>query len=293
MARFRHRGSRSLGPALERARTARILTRMGALDTMVPRLGTNRRTLVAASAVIAAGTAAVVALGQPLARPACERRTFEGSPFTVCTFDARRDELRLAWRGKDSKALRGLAPLADDLGDDARRVRFAMNAGMYDADGSPIGVLVSRGATVHPLNTSNGDGNFYLQPNGVFSVDRGGAVHVEPTAAYAARRPESEWATQSGPMLVIDGALHPAITEDGPSRKIRNGVGAPDAHTALFVISDEPVSFGRFARLFRDDLHCKDALFLDGVVSSAWIPDAGRRDAGHPLGPMVVVLDRR
>jgi uncharacterized protein YigE (DUF2233 family) len=95
------------------------------------------------------------------------------------------------------------------------------------------------------------------------------------------------------PMLVIDGALHPAITEDGPSRKIRNGVGARDAYTALFVISDAPVSFGRFARLFRDDLHCKDALFLDGVVSNAWIPEAGRRDTEHPLGPMVVVLDRR
>jgi uncharacterized protein YigE (DUF2233 family) len=266
---------------------------MGALGRMVPWPGVSRRMRIAASAVIAAAAAAVVARGQPSPRAACERHTFEGSPFTVCTFDARRDELRLAWQGKDGKALRGLARLADDLGDHARRVRFAMNAGMYDADGSPIGVLVTRGATAHPLDTSNGDGNFHLQPNGVFSLDRGGAVHVEPTAAYAARRPEPEWATQSGPMLVIDGALHPAIAADGPSRKIRNGVGARDAHTALFAISDEPVSFGRFARLFRDDLHCKDALFLDGVVSSAWIPEAGRRDTGHPLGPMVVVLDRR
>jgi uncharacterized protein YigE (DUF2233 family) len=168
-----------------------------------------------------------------------------------------------------------------------------MNAGMYDDRGAPIGVLVARGAALHPLDTGDGSGNFYLQPNGVFSVDRDGAVHVEPTRAYAARHAESVWATQSGPMLVIDGALHPAIADDGPSRKVRNGVGARDAHTALFVISDTPVSFGRLARLFRDELRCHDALFLDGVVSNAWIPSAERRDSGHELGPMVVVLDRR
>lgn len=120
---------------------------------------------------------------------------------------------------------------------------------------------------------------------------RGSAVRVKAT--YAARHAEPMWAAQSGPMLVIDGALHPAIAADGPSRKIRNGVGARDAHTALCVISDTPVSFGRLARLFRDELHGRDALFLDGVVSSVWIPGAQRRDGGHELGPMVVVLDRR
>jgi len=88
-------------------------------------------------------------------------------------------------------------------------------------------------------------------------------------------------------------SLHPAIADDGASRKVRNAVGARDAHTALFVISDTPVSFGRLAQLFRDELRCRDALFLDGVVSSAWIPSAERRDSGHELGPMVIVLDRR
>jgi uncharacterized protein YigE (DUF2233 family) len=84
-----------------------------------------------------------------------------------------------------------------------------------------------------------------------------------------------------------------AIAGDGSSRKIRNGVGARAAHTALFVISGTPVSFGRLVRLFRDELRCHDALFLDRVVSSAWLPSAQHRDSGHELGPMVVVLDRR
>lgn len=224
------------------------------------------------------------------ASPPCTRRTFEGSTFTVCTFDARRSEFRLASQGRTGAALRGFAALADELGSEAQRVAFAMNAGMFDAEGAPIGLLVAGGVTRHPLDSDDGTGNFYLKPNGVLSVDRDGAVHVEPTASYAARHPEPAWATQSGPMLVIDGALHPAIARDGASRTIRNGVGAFDAHTALFAISEAPVSLGRFARLFRDELHCASALFLDGAVSSAWIPSAGRRDAHHPLGPLLVVL---
>jgi uncharacterized protein YigE (DUF2233 family) len=93
-------------------------------------------------------------------------------------------------------------------------------------------------------------------------------------------------------MLVIDGALHPQIQNDGPSRYIRNGVGVRDEQTAFFVISSGVVSFGRFARFFRDELNCDDALFLDGSVSSLWAPQMERKDEITDLGPMVVVLSR-
>jgi uncharacterized protein YigE (DUF2233 family) len=170
-----------------------------------------------------------------------------------------------------------------------------MNAGMYDDEGSPVGLLIRWGATLHALEIGDGTGNFYLKPNGVFSIDRDRHVRVETSDAYTARHGQAEivWATQSGPMLVMDGALHPTITADGTSRKLRNGVGARDAHTALFVISDAEVSFGRLARLFRDELRCANALFLDGTVSSLWLLSAGRRDASHQLGPIVVVLEPR
>ncbi len=229
------------------------------------------------------------------ANPACERTTFEGDGFTVCTFDAAHHQLRIGSQGADGTPMRGFAALARELGDDARRVRFAMNAGMYNEDGSPVGLLISQGAVLHPLELGDGPGNFYLKPNGVFSVDREGQVRVETSDAYAARHRQADvvWATQSGPMLVIDGALHPAISADGASRKLRNGVGTRDVHTAVFVISDAEVSFGRLARLFRDELRCANALYLDGTVSSAWIPSARRRDAAHRLGPIAVVLGPR
>jgi uncharacterized protein YigE (DUF2233 family) len=226
------------------------------------------------------------------AEGACESRTFEGSRFTVCPFDARAHEVRLAWRGKDANALRSLAALEAALGPEAQRVRFAMNAGMYDEDGAPIGLYVEQGERLKRISLKGGPGNFHLLPNGVFAVDGKGQVSLTPSQEFTGRVKAPVWATQSGPMLVIDGKLHPKLDADGPSRLVRNGVGVKDPGTAWFAISDEGVSFGRFARFFRDELGARNALFFDGTVSSLWDPGAGRQDAYPRLGPMVVVLRR-
>jgi uncharacterized protein YigE (DUF2233 family) len=225
-------------------------------------------------------------------KPTCEPRTFEGSSFTVCPFDAATDDIRLAWRGADGKPLRSLAALEQSLGEKAARVRFAMNAGMFDEEGNPIGLFIEDGEERKSLNTRAGGGNFHLLPNGVFAVSKKGRVSVTPTKELRREVPSPRWATQSGPMLVIDGKLHPKFDKNGPSQLVRNGVGVRGPETAYFVISEEGVSFGRFARFFRDALGCGDALYLDGSVSSLWDPGAGRQDAFSELGPMVVILGR-
>lgn len=222
----------------------------------------------------------------------CESRTFEGARFTVCRVDSRQQDIELRWKGRDGKALRTFPKLANDLGMDARRLRFAMNAGMFEDNGMPVGLYVERGRTLRPLNTRDADGNFYLKPNGVFVVDGDDHVAVETAEAFGRGDKSVTFATQSGPMLVIDGKLHPKISDDGPSKNIRNGVGVSDNHTAWFVISDEPVSFGRLARLFRDALDCPNALYFDGAISNLWVPSQGRRASGPDLGPLVVVLDK-
>lgn len=226
-------------------------------------------------------------------RPACHAQTFEGARFTVCRVDTQRDDVRLMAFGASGAPLRSFDAVAAVLGQDVRRVRFAMNAGMFDPAGRPIGLYVEEGRELKPINLREGPGNFHMLPNGVFSVDPDGVVHVETSPAFAARGGAPRYATQSGPMLVIEGRLHPAIRDDGPSRLIRNGVGVRGARLAIFVISEDPVSFGRLARFFRDELGCRDALFLDGSVSSLWAPALQRRDAGAPLGPMVVVTRKK
>ncbi len=233
------------------------------------------------------------------ARPAptqttgCEHRVFEGEGFRLCRYDPARHDLALIVSGRDGKPLRHLPALAASLGPDARRVRFAVNAGMYDAGGFPIGLYVEAGLARRKINTRTAKGNFYMKPNGVFWTDAQGKAQIMTTDIYRAKPRQPRFATQSGPMLVIDGQLHPAIAEKGQSTWTRNGVGTGCKGGTWFMISDAAISFGVIARFFQKGLGCRDALFLDGAVSSLWDPRGGRIDVRHTLGPMVVVSDKR
>ncbi len=221
---------------------------------------------------------------------ACEDARFEGSAFTVCHYDVRVDELRMAWRGS-AGPVDSLAGLRAELGRDAGRVLFAMNAGMFDPGQTPVGLYIKGGRVLHPLNQGAGVGNFFLVPNGVFWVDGRGKAHIDETSAFAAAKPQALWATQSGPLLVGRGALNPSISANGRSLAIRNAVGVR-GDKAEFVISAAPVSFGRLARFLRDGLGCRDALYLDGAISSLWAPSLGRMDRRRGLGTFVAVLRR-
>jgi uncharacterized protein YigE (DUF2233 family) len=223
---------------------------------------------------------------------ACYPTTFENSRLTVCTLNTRLYDIKLASTDRWGGPLRSFDRLKAELGSSSHRVRFAMNAGMFDPQGTPIGLFVENDIQRTPLNTHDGTGNFYLKPNGVFWAEGNGALGIETTENFAARHATPKWATQSGPMLVIDGQINPQVSADGPSKYIRNGVGLRDDHTALFVISEDEVSFGRLARFFRDRLACRNALYFDGAVSSLWVPSSGRQDSSYALGPMIVVLNR-
>lgn len=255
--------------------------------------------LAIATAFLALAPAAAVH-GRP-SGAACLSREYQGSRFTVCRYDPASDELRLASAGVQGP-LGGFAALKRSLGPDAGRVRFAMNAGMYQPDLGPVGLLVENGAQLHQADVNPGRGNFYLLPNGVFWVDRRGRARITETREFelkgraSASGAGAAWATQSGPLLLDRGRPHPAILPDGESRLIRNGVGTgcrAGAGGAVFVISEDPVSFGRFMGFFRDGPGCADALYLDGSISSLWRPETGRMDSARPLGPMVMVLARR
>ena len=221
----------------------------------------------------------------------CEEKSFEGSLFTACRYDARRHQLELIL-DPGGRRLRSLAALEAHLGRRSGALLFAMNAGMHNEEGMPIGLYVEASRQRHAVNLRDGPGNFHLKPNGVFAVDRAGRPFIVRSEDWRRRREDASWATQSGPLLVIQGAIHPRISANGQSLNIRNGVGVADRQTAWFAISEQPVSFGRFARFFRDALGCRDALYLDGTVSSLWDRRAGRQDDGYEIGPMVAVFAR-
>jgi uncharacterized protein YigE (DUF2233 family) len=240
-----------------------------------------------AALLILAGIAAASA--RP-AEAACAPKTFDGAAYTVCAFDPRHDDLRLYWKGPDDKPFGSLAALAKALKDAGVKLVFAMNAGMFQEDQSPMGLYVEKSQVVHAADTRDAVGsNFHLKPNGVFWIGDG-VAGVSETGRYLASAPQARYATQSGPMLVIDGRIHPKIRPDGTSAKIRNGVGIDDHGAVVFAISDGPVTFEMFARLFRDGLGCRNALFLDGSLSSLYAPELNRDDEILPIGPIVGVV---
>lgn len=225
----------------------------------------------------------------PPPETACKVDRFEGVGLTVCTAIPGKHKVSMVLGSEGGPPYRHLTILAASRPAGAPSVAFAMNAGMYGEDGRPIGYYVENGKRLHTLNRSDGPGNFHMLPNGVF-YGTGDVWTVSTTDAFADTvKDRPDFATQSGPMLVIDGTLHPEISSDGISKNIRNGVGVDKDGRAYFVISDAPLSFGKFARYFRDELKTPNALYLDGKVSSLWDPAQGRLDNMAPLGPLIVV----
>lgn len=237
------------------------------------------------------GLAMALALG--LATPAmadCRDMLFEGASYTVCDVDPATETLRLWLRdgkGADGGAILGtFERLEELLAADGQSIGVAMNGGMYHDDRRPVGLYIEDGVEMKRIVTREGPGNFGLLPNGVFCIGEGWASVVE-SRRFAADPPDCRYATQSGPMLVIGGDLHPRFLPDSASLNIRNGVGVTPEGLVRMAISNEAVTFHAFARFFRDALGTPDALYLDGSVSRLFIARTGRHDVGFPMGPIL------
>ena len=209
---------------------------------------------------------------------------FEGQNYRVVRIDLKHEKLGLYWRNpQDGQPFGSIESLRQWGETHGRRLLFATNAGIYDRQFAPLGLYVQDGKTVVPLNLAHGNpasGNFSLLPNGVFAIYPDGHAVVRTSAAFKADDKPAQQATQSGPMLLIDGKLNEQFLDDSSSLKWRSGVCAKSADEVIFAVSEAPVNFHTFGRLFRDELGCRDALYLDGSISQFYVDGEGY--AGAP-----------
>ncbi len=220
----------------------------------------------------------------------CEDVDFEGASFTVCAVDPAADDVRLFLYDAEGRPYASFRAIDGALSNRGEALGIAMNAGMYHSDRSPVGLFVQDGQQYGRLVTSEGPGNFGLLPNGVLCLSEGRAEIVE-SRDFESRSPSCRDATQSGPMLVIDGELHPRLLPGSDSVHVRNGAGVAPDGTLWLAISNEEVNFHTFARLFRDRLGTPNALYFDGSVSRLYDALSGRHDAGWPMGPIIGTVE--
>lgn len=200
---------------------------------------------------------------------------FGGKAFRIYRLDPAKELLELVWKGADGQPYKNFRKVEAALNARGKRLKLAMNAGIYGPGVIPDGLHVENGKTLVALNLADGDGNFFLKPNGVFFVDKDGKSGVMEASAYGAAGKQPRLAVQSGPVLLIDGKIHPAFNEGSINLRYRNGIGVDAEGQIVLAISvpkpGNETNFHNFARLFRDQLGCRSALYLDGDISELYV----------------------
>lgn len=191
--------------------------------------------------------------------------------FVSYIVNPKKQDLKFYWKNEKQENFKSIENLKNDLESKNKQLLFAMNGGMYQKDGSPQGLYIENFKTLANLDNGNGDGNFYLKPNGVFFITKNEEAIISITENFKFSK-NIKYATQSGPMLVSNGKIHAEFKEGSVNLNIRNGVGILPDNTILFAMSKEPINFYDFALFFKSK-GCKNALYLDGLVSRTYFPE--------------------
>lgn len=215
---------------------------------------------------------------------------YKGHHYVVYAADYSKDKIQLFWKNGQNEKLRSLGNLKQNVNAMGQELLMATNAGMYTPDNVPCGLYIENGRQVKSITlATKGNGNFFMQPNGVFLLTKSEAKVVS-SQEFSAWNSKAIYATQSGPMLVHKGIVNSNFSDGSSNINIRSGVGVNGQGRVVFAISQELVNFYDFACLFKDDLNCENALFLDGAISRMYLPQLHINDTGGNFGAMIGVL---
>jgi uncharacterized protein YigE (DUF2233 family) len=225
-----------------------------------------------------------------------ETRTvrFEGASFHVVTVELGRVSLRLIRQDDEGQPLKSFEALEAWLTRRGERLLAATNAGIFEPGEVPTGLFIQDGKELAPLNLREGRGNFYWKPNGVFLIGPGGAQIVEASRYRGDGKVRQ--ATQSGPLLLLAGKVHSGFASSkGTATRSGVGVDARNSQRVHLVLSSEPVRLETFAELFRSELGCTDALYLDGNVSRLYPPalQGGDSDTHGTFSGFLAVIEKK
>lgn len=212
----------------------------------------------------------------------------EDTKFVSYIVDLKKKDLKFYWKDDKKQNFKSIQNLKLWLEKKNKKLEFAMNGGMYKKDNSPQGLYIENKKVLTNLDTLDGNGNFYLKPNGVFYITNKNRAGICTTQKF--RNDNIKYATQSGPLLVINGEIHSAFKDGSTNLNIRNGVGILDNGKVVFAMSKEEINFYDFATYFKS-IGCKNALYLDGLVSRTYLPKANWIQTDGNFGVIIGVAN--
>jgi uncharacterized protein YigE (DUF2233 family) len=211
--------------------------------------------------------------------------------YLIRTVDLTESELHFYWKDKQGRTIGSIGNLNKYCQSMNQELVFAMNGGMYLTDQSPQGLYIENNQMLKGLDTSSGYGNFYLKPNGVFYLTDDKKCQIVTTEKFILKS-KIKFATQSGPMLLINGQMHSAFKKGSSNVHIRNGVGLLSDSRIVFVMSKKEVNLYDFAAIFKE-LGCKDALYLDGFVSRSYLPSENWIQTDGSFGVIIAEIKNK
>lgn len=215
----------------------------------------------------------------------CEKTKQINPDFIIYSADMKKDKIEFFWKNNQHQPFKSIENLKNYINTKNQDLKFAMNGGMFVENNIPKGLYIENFKMLHPIDTSSGEGNFYIKPNGIFYLTKSNISAVISTENFKASS-DIKFATQSGPMLIINGKINSIFQKNSANLNIRNGVGILENGNPVFVMSKKDINFYNFASLFKS-LGCKNALYLDGFVSRAYLPEENWIQEDGDFGVMI------
>ncbi|MFM9948944.1 MAG: phosphodiester glycosidase family protein [Saprospiraceae bacterium] len=224
-----------------------------------------------------------------------KRIAYNKNTYDCYIVDLKKTNIQFYWKDEKQKPILSLNNLNRMTENEQKTLVFATNAGMYMPNNAPQGLFIQNGKLLVSIDRKKeAYGNFYMQPNGIFFIDSNKVAKILPTDDFDDKRiAHIKFATQSGPMVVVDGEVNSKFKISSDNLNIRSGVGIIDSTHVVFIISNQRVNFYDFANVFKEKFKCSNALYLDGAISEMYLPELGRFQDGGNFGPIIGITKKQ
>lgn len=221
----------------------------------------------------------------------CNDKLKKEDDFVIFKVNPKVDHISFYWKNDDGQILKSIDNLKKKVERDKKNLKFAMNGGMFEKNNFPKGLYIENCEILNKIDTQSGEGNFYLNSNGIFYLTKNNDAELIETKKFK-NNSNIKYATQSGPTLLISGEINPIFKSDSKNHNIRNGVGILEDGNVVFIMSKKEINFYNFASLFKE-LGCTKALYLDGFVSKTYYPEGNWIQKDGDFGVMIGITESK